>query len=212
MSNLARSLARPAAAVAVLTIALAACTTTSLVNMWRDPSAPRQPLTNVLVVTLQRNATNRRLWEDRFVRELHSHGVNATASYNEFPGAPPDTGALGTAVRGRGYDAVLLAHQLPSGNETRYVPGYLSTQPVTYLSPWTGHYYTYFTEVYSPGYVQTDRVVRYETEVWMTRGPGRLIWSGATESINPASAEQVNKEIADIIVPAIVKSGVIQAQ
>jgi hypothetical protein len=202
---------RTAAPLAAAVLFAACASSTSLVNMWRDPSFQRQPLNNVLVVTVQRNASSRRVWEDRFVRELKSHGVTATASYQEFPAGPPDTTALGASVRSRGYDAVLVAHQLPGSVETRYVPGYISTQPVTYMSPWTGHYYTYFADVYSPGYVENDRVVRYETEVWMTRGQGRLIWSGTTESINPISAAAVNKEIANVIVPAIIKAGVIQA-
>ncbi len=195
-----------AAALAILT----ACTSTSLVNMWKDPVQPRQPLHTMLVVTLRRDVAARRIWEDDFVSALKSQGISATASYTIFPDAAPDTAALAASVRSRGFDAVLLAHQLPTNTETHYVPGYLSNEPVTYLSPWTGHYYTYFTDVYAPGYTETNRVVRYESEVWMTRGSGRLIWSGTTESINPSSADQVHQEITDIIVPALVKSGVMQ--
>jgi hypothetical protein len=188
--------------------ALTACTSTSLVNMWRDPSYPRAPLNNVMVVALRKQGTARRLWEDGFVSALQSHGVHATPSYTLFPDAAPDTTALTASIRRSGYDAVLVAHQLPTTTETRYVPGYVSTEPGIYVSPWTGHYYTYYSEVYSPGYVDADRVVRYETEVWMTAGGGRVVWSGTTESINPESAAQVNGEIAGVIVPALIKSGV----
>ncbi len=168
---------------------------------------PRQPLNSTLVVALRRDASSRRSWEDQFVASLKADGINATASYTVFPDAPPDTMALSAAVRGKGYDAVLVTHPLGAVTEPRYVPGYLSTEPVTYMSPWTGHYYTAYSQVYSPGYLETDRVVRYETEVWMVRGGGRLVWSGTTESINPASAADMNKEIADVIVPALAKSG-----
>lgn len=192
-------------------VALAGCASTSLVNMWRDPTFPRQPLNHTLVVAMRRDAASRRTWEDEFVTSLKSHGINATPSYDVFPDAPPDTTALSAAVRGRGFDAVLVTHPLGATTQTRYVPGYSATEPLTFLSPWTGHYYTYYTQVYSPGYVEVDRVVRYETEVWMVRGPGRLVWSGTTETINPASAQQVKSEIADVIVPALVKSGVIQS-
>lgn len=198
------------AALAVALAALTACTSTSLVNMWRDPVQPRQPLHTMLVVTLRRDAAARRVWEDDFVSALKSHGVNATASYTIFPDAAPDTAALTASVRSRGFDAVLVAHQLPTSTETHYVPGYLSNEPVTFMSPWTGHYYTYFTDVYAPGYTETNTVVRYESEVWMTRGSGRLIWSGTTESINPSTADQVHREITDVIVPALVKSGVME--
>ena len=195
---------------AILCVAAIACaTSTSLVNMWKDPAAPRQPIRSMLVVTLRHDATSRRLWEDGFVASLKAHGINATPSYELFPNAAPDTAELTRTVRGRGFDGVLVSHPLSTTTETRYVPGYITSEPVTYLSPWTGHYYTYFAQVYAPGYAEADQVVRYETEVWLTRGAGRLVWSGTTETINPASAGQVNQEIADVIVPALLKSGVV---
>ncbi|HEY3933882.1 MAG TPA: hypothetical protein VGL65_04625 [Gemmatimonadales bacterium] len=190
---------------------LSACTSTTLVNMWTDPDAPSQPLNNVLVVTLRKNSTARRLWEDGFVKSLRDHGVSATPSYALFPDAAPDTAALMGAVRQKGFDAVLVAHELSASTETRYVPGYLSAEPVTFVSPWTGHYYTYFSRAYAPGYVEADRVVRYESELWETGENGRVVWSGTTESINLSSTAQVNHEIADIIVPALVRSGVTHA-
>ncbi len=200
-------------AVSVLSaMALAGCTSTSLVNLWKDPEQPRQPLHSVVVVALRKDVTVRRLWEDAFVQSLKSRGVTATPSYQIFPTSAPDTAALTEAVKNRGFDALLVVHQLSSETETRYVPGYLSAEPVTYLSPWTGHYYTYFSQTYAPSYVESDRIVRYENELWMTRGQGRLVWSGTTESINPVSAGAVNKEIADVIVPALVKSGVLRSQ
>jgi hypothetical protein len=196
---------------ALAIVALAGCASTELVNMWRDPAYPRTPLTSTLVVAMRRDAASRRNWEDEFVASLKSHGINATPSYTVFPDAAPDTAALANAVRGRGFDGVLVTHPLGATTEARYVPGYLNAEPVTYVNLWTGHYNMYYTQVYSPGYVEADRVVRYETEVWAVRGAGRLVWSGTTETLNPSSAQQVNEEIANVIVPALAKSGVVQA-
>ena len=199
------------AGAALALLALSGCTSTSLVNMWKDPEAPRQPLDNVLVVTLQKNPTSRRLWEDGFVASLKRHGVKATPSYQFFPDAAPDTAALAEAVHSRGFDGLLVAHEVSATAETHYVPGYLSVEPVAYLSPWTGHYYSFYSRVYAPGYLETDRVVRYETEVYETGQGGRLVWSGTTESINPASNADVNKEIAHVVVPELIHSGVTRA-
>ncbi len=192
-------------------VALAGCGSTQLVNMWRDPSSPQTPLNNTLVVAIRRDATSRRTWEDEFVASLKSHGVNATASYKVFPDAAPDTAALADAVRGRGFDGVLVTHPLGIETETRFVPGYLNAQPVGYVNLWTGHYFMYWNQVYAPGYVEADRVVRYETDLWAVHGAGRLVWSGTTETLNPASGDQMNEEIAHVIVPALAKSGVVQA-
>ncbi|MGH7582656.1 MAG: hypothetical protein ACREL5_05475 [Gemmatimonadales bacterium] len=193
-------------------VAVAGCTSTSLVNLWRDPGYPRQSLRNVLVVAIRHDPTSRRNWEDGFVKSLRDHGIDATPSYRYFPGQAPDTAQLTDAIRSRGYDAVLLTHPLPGATQSHYVPGYATVEPVTYLSPWTGHYYTYWTDVYSPGYVETNRLVRYANELITTRDGGRVIWSATTETINPTSGAQVNREIADAIVPELVKSEVIASR
>ncbi len=192
-------------------VALVGCGSTQLVNMWRDPDHPQTPLTSTLVVAMRRDATSRRTWEDEFVASLKSHGISATPSYKVFPDAAPDTAALAEAVRGRGFDGVLVSHPLGTETETRFVPGYLNAQPIGYLNFWTGHYYLYYNQVFAPGYVEADHIVRYETDLWAVRGAGRLVWSGTTETLNPASGDQMNEEIAHVIVPALVKSGVVQA-
>jgi hypothetical protein len=180
--------------------------------MWRDQSVPRAAINNVLVVSIRRDAAGRRNWEDGFVSSLRAHGVKATASYTIFPAGAPDTSVLAAAVRGTGYDGVLLSHQVEGSTEARYVPGYGTTEPVYGVNLWSGHYSTYYARVYSPGYIETDQIVRYETELYLTRARDRLVWTGTTESINPSSSKQINGEIADIIVPAMIKAGVVQAR
>jgi hypothetical protein len=189
----------------VALLAASACSSTSLVNMWKDPSYPRQPLRNVLVVTLRKDAASRRIWEDGFVSALKAHGVTATPSYQLFPNADPDTTQLTDLVAHRGFDAVLVAHRTGVDTQVTYVPGYRTDVPYPGVSPWTGHYFFYYQRIYAPGYVEADRVVRYETDVWMTANGGRLVWSGVTESFNPSSTQDVNHEIASDIVPELVR-------
>jgi len=207
--RMSRSISAMGAALAIAL--MSGCASTTLVNMWRDPNLPRQPLGNTLVVALQRDNASRRSWEDQFVASLKAHGINATPSYPLFPDAAPDTSSLSAAFRGGSFDAVLVTHPLGSSTESRYVPGYLTPEPMTVVNPWTGHYYRYYADVYTPGHVEVSRVVRYETEVWMVRGRSRLIWTGTTETIDPSSQTQMKKEISSVIVPELVKSGVLVA-
>jgi len=69
-----------------------------------------------------------------------------------------------------------------------------------------------YRRVYEPGYVETDRVVRYEINVWSTREPGRLVWTGTTESVDPTSVEQVSREISAKIVPELQEQGVLASR
>jgi len=182
---------------------------TQLVNMWKDPTASPTPLRRVLVVAVRNNPVSRRIWEDGFVTALAKRGVEATPSYNLFPNAVPDTDAVAVAVRDRDFDGVLVTHRLPTTTQQNYVPGYTHLEPVWVRSRWYGTYHTYWEEVHEPGYVETDRVVRNQVDLWSTVGDGRLIWSGTTESINPSSSAEVNAAIAKLIVPELVAQGLI---
>jgi hypothetical protein len=182
---------------------------TQLVNMWRDPTAPATPIHRMLVVAVRNNPVSRRIWEDGFVAALAKHGVEATPSYNLFPNAVPDTDAVVVAVREHDFDGVLVTHRLPTTTQQSYVPGYTHLEPVWVRGRWYGTYHTYYQEVHEPGYVETDQVVRNQVDVWNTAGDGRLIWSGTTESLNPSSGAEVNAAITKLIVPELLAQGVI---
>ena len=82
--------------------------------------------------------------------------------------------------------------------------------PVDRYNPWTGFYHTYYHEVYAPGYTETERLVRYQIDVWSTEGQGgRLVWSGTTSTIDPSSGREVNREISKLIVPELKASRMI---
>lgn len=180
-----------------------------LVNMWRDPSYNEAPMRHILVVAMTQNAARRRLLEDAFGRELDKRGVDAVPSYEPFPNAPPDTMQIGDAVSRGGYDGVLLTSRLRTERTSSYVPGYVTTQPVTRVSPWTGRYRTYWVDVMQPGYVEEEVTVRHEVELWSMREGGRLVWTAIGESVNPGSATEVNHDITHNVVPELEKQGFI---
>lgn len=195
---------------AIALVILGGCSSSAkLVNMWRDPQAPQTPLKSSLVVVMKKDAALRRLWEDGLASELVAHGVQATPSYRLFETDVPDTQQVIDAVRAQGFDGVLVTHKLDTELETNYVPGYVTTQPVTVSNPWTGAYRTYYERVHVPGYTETDQVVRYQTDLWTTQPEGRMIWTGTTESINPTSSDAVNRDLVHTIVPELAKQGFI---
>jgi len=199
---------------------LLACTTagilggcapgTQLVDMWRDPAAPASPIRKMLVVTLRREAIGRRVWEDGLVSALAKRGAaTGTPSYTLFQDAPPDTDQVAQAVRDHDFDGVLFIHRLRTETQTSYVPGYTRLEPVWVRSRWSLNYSTYWREVHEPGYVETDKIVRYQIDVWSTANDWRLVWSGTTESINPNSSRDVNYQIGKLIVPELIAQGII---
>ena len=180
-----------------------------LVDVWKDPVYPKEPMKNVLVLALKRDPTIRRLWEDDFVAALAQENVKATPSYRLFPAALPDTDEVQNAVDRDGYDGVIATVTLPSRTESQYVPGTVTREPVVRYGHWLHTFYTTYHDVYQPGYVENERVVRNRTDVWSPSGDGRMIWSGTSEVIDPTARKQVKGYVVGMVVPDLVEKGVI---
>ncbi len=185
------------------------CSGSQLVDMWADPQPPSGPMTNVLVIAMKNDPARRRLWEDGFATELSKRGVHVTPSYQMFESAVPDTQQVVDAVRDKGFDGVLVAHQLSAETNVRRVPGYTTQEPVTRRNPWTGNYYTAWREIHHPGYVESERVVTHAIEVWSPKDDGRLVWTGNAQTVDPSSSQVMNKEITSLVIPELEKKGLL---
>ena len=152
------------------------------------------------------------MWEDGLAAELSMHKVAATPSYRLFPDAVPDTQHVVDAIREKKYDGVLVVRKLPTEKSARYIPGYAVTKPVIRYSPWTQTYYTIYRTIVEPPTVDTEKVVRHAIDVWATKEPGALVWTGTGETLDPTSAEAVRREVTDLIVPELEHQGIIPAK
>jgi hypothetical protein len=195
-------------ALVILALGISGCGGAHLSNMWRDPTF-NSPMGNVFVVALKEDPGNRRLWEDELVKEIGEAGASAVPSYRLFPNAVPDTNEVVAAVRRENFDGVLIVYSHePVASET-YVPGYVTTEPIARVDPWSRRWVTYYVAVEHPGYYETNTVLRDQVDLWTTGPQARLVWSGTGEVINPASAHDVRDAVADRIVPELAKNGLI---
>ncbi len=183
---------------------LSGCSSSGLVNMWRDPAYNEPPMKTMLVIAVRKNPANRRIWEDGFVAGFATYGVKATPSYQIFNNAIPDTQAVIEAVREHKFEGVLIARKLSTDTVANYVPGYVTTEPVTMYNGWSNMYYTYYRDVEYPGYTETQELVRHEVNVWSaaTKG-GRLVWMGTGEFLDPTSSAETNREITEMVLPEL---------
>jgi hypothetical protein len=188
------------------------CVSSQLTNTWMDPSFKDQPMTNILVIAVKRNAVSRRIWEDGLVAELSAHSVVSIPSYRLFPNAIPDTQQVVTAVREKKCDGVLMVRRLPSQTATYDRPGYVRSVPVTRYDRLKQTYYTIYREVYEPAFSDTLKIMRHEIELWSTKETGQLVWAGTGETLDPSSREAVRKEITDLIIPELARQGIIPTE
>ncbi len=197
-------------AVIALVLATTGCAPTELVNVWRDPSVARPQLTKMLVISLRKDATRRRTWEDAFAMELSRYGVAATQSYRDFPKAAPDTAQMREALLSNDFNGVLTIAPLSPRTEQQYVPGYWSTDPDFWFGPQWDRYYRWWWYYQQPGYIETYTLTRNEIDVYMTRKGGEtMVWSGTSDQTDPATMEEVRKSVAHQVVAKLAKQGII---
>lgn len=195
---------------ALVILLLPGCAASQLGNMWRDETFQTPGgFRNVLAITMRSDQVRRRLWEDSFATGLADYGVKATPSYKLWANAVPDTQQVIEAVRRDGYDAVIVNMRTPDTEMEKFVPGYTRREAVTRQNPFTGAYYTYWRDVEVPGYVTSERVANFRTDVWTTGESGRLVWSGATQTTDGVDVKVIETQTDKLILPELRKSGLL---
>jgi hypothetical protein len=198
------------AALGCLAGLMCGCASSSLVDVWHDHSFHAAPLGKMLVISVRKDATKRRIWEDAFAGELAKHGVTATASYSLFPDALPDSDQVMAAVQTSGFDGVLVIRRLPTETDTRYVPGYTSTEADVRYSPYYWQRYrTYYREIEHPGYIDSETVAIRAIEVTTTGNGGRLIWSATSRTPDPAAVTDMQEGIVSLVTTELAKRSII---
>ena len=215
------------------------CSTSSLYNVWRDPSFISGPINRILVVTVKHNAAYRRYWEDGLVNEFAQRGLNTTPSYVLFGDSIPPINALLDSVQSYNFEYILLVSRVPEKKEIHYRRGHLDRQtPQEYEELRTDYRTSYEQErqetshpvdpIDRPRPVQHNhseeqappqtipaqpvKVVRHEIKLYSTSGIGKLIRIGTGEVIDPSSSLDVNEEIIDLIGPELEAEGLIPAK
>ena len=188
---------------------IAACgTVTKIPIAWRDPAYQGGPFQKIFVIAVAANDARRRLFEDELAGVLSEKGTIASASY----GALPDSQRLGEeqirrAIQGGGYDGVIVSRLLGVEDETRYVPPSTYTVPRSYRG-YYGYYGTTWDVVHQPGYYQTHRIVRLETNLYDFR-TGDLVWSGQSETFDPDSAGDIIDSATKAVAKRLVEAGLL---
>ena len=198
-----------ALAIAVVALLSGCASSTRFTNLWKDPAWSQAPMKKVLVVALRKDPIRRRMWEDGLVAALARHGVAGTPSYPQFPEAAPDSQQVAAQVGANGYDGVMLSMRLPNQTQTTHIPGTTRMEPVTRRNPFVGGYSTYYREVQEPSRVEVDQVRLFQTDLWETRGEGRLVWSGTVETLESVSTDMVKRIAAGHIVEEIASQGLV---
>jgi hypothetical protein len=180
------------------------CLATEVTSTWKDPSYQGSPK-KILVYSVLKNQTQRRVLEDEFVGQFKYRGINAVPAYDVFPGEEPvKREVLKEKLMSEGFDTLLLTRITGTRKEQVQMTSY---QPSNYGS-YQGYYGAGYSS-YSSSYMVEDYYVTTETSLFDVASE-KMIWSGVGDTWWIKDKEQkILKDYVALMTEAIRKSKVV---
>ena len=197
-------------ACAICLAVLASCTSTRLSEAWVDSSYTGGPLESVLVIGLSDNVRRRGLFEQELASRFNGRGVSAVASLGVAPNKDDlDKASIRKKVKELGIKSVIVTRLLGVDKEKYYVPGEPYTPPHGYYRGFYGYYDRAYGYAYTPGYWEEYEIVKLETNLYDV-ATEKLIWSAASETVDPQSVEKVVQSLSEQIIDDLTKRGLLK--
>jgi hypothetical protein len=190
---------------------LTACSTTEVVNTWKDDSQ-NQKFSNVLVVAVSKIPAYRALVEHELVNIIEKAGADATASVDILPNTDLiDEAAASAAIKDSGADAVMVLRLVDKKNEDLYTPGTTYVQGGyggRYNRGWHGYYGSGYRVMSTPGYSRKFSVSTVETTLF-DAATNKRVWSTLTTTTETTEGAAINSYLKAISKP-IKESGLFE--
>jgi hypothetical protein len=172
----------------LLALGFAACATTSVKAVWKDEAYQNQPK-KVLVISMFKNETARRMVEDEFRKHLRYRGIDSAPGYEVFPGSElPTKETIVEKVRSDGFDSLLLIRLIDTRTEQRTI----TTGPTTYAP---AHYGMPMT-----GYVQSN---------FYDAATERLVWTATSDTWLADSDQKTVKTFVSVMMESLQKQKIV---
>jgi hypothetical protein len=208
-----KSIALFATLISVYSVVLLGAGSPKLELSWRNPDyTSTAGFKNIMVLALNGKAANRAQFEDDLVAAISRPTIQASPSYSFIarPDATPiNKNDLKELVKEQKIDAIVVARLIKSDKKTVYVPGEVYT-PFPYYGTFYGFYDMVYPEIYTPGYLQTEKRAQVEVNFYSTAKPeGQLVWTGSTNVFDAGSAMKVINNLAKVVSRELEKENII---
>jgi hypothetical protein len=190
---------------------LAACSTTSVDQVWHDPGRAKTALGSTLVIAVAPRPDTSLALENEWVKALQAKGVAATGLNAVLPGKPlPDRARVVELVKSKGFNSVLV---------TRVVDKKTLEQQVALGGPaigTSGYSGDSFSDFYgtSRAYASTStytierQVVVVETSLYDASTEKRF-WSARSDTFLEGSANELIQGFVGSMMKEMAKSNVL---
>lgn len=185
--------------ISVLGLALAAgcASTTGMSSTWTDPAAKGSPLAKVAVVCMVADPAMRQMAENTTASQLT--GAQAIPSYQLLGDTNiQDREAIKARLSEAGVDGVLVMRVVSITERVNAVP----------YQTFDGYYDYAGASVYNPSSMPSDTIVHVVSNLYSIER-NKLIWSGISQSFDPASAKAFMTGVSKAVAKSLQKDRLI---
>ena len=198
-----------------LFLLLAACSSTNVLNSWKDTEVVEQAtLKKVLVIAMlpEKQRELRQEMEYEMVDDLQKRGFTAVSALQEY-GPKSFAGMNEKQVMQElgksNIDGIITIALQDTETSEHYVPGRVRYEPYAVrYNRFYRTYQTFYERIYTPGYTDQQTNYFFETNLYQLNG-NKLLYSAQSKSFDPSSARQIANEVAKAVVKDMEKNKIL---
>lgn len=184
---------------------LSGCETTTVTTVWKSPDAGQfKPFNKVVTLVLNATPGERRAAEDTMAAQVHR--AKAIPAYSILSDEDiRDREKVKSTLTANGIDGAIVLRLVSAEKTTTYTP---PSYDYSYR-PRSFYGWDYSQEpIYRPGSTITDVVYRGEVSVYSVTD-GKLLWTGTSETVNPAEIQDLVTQVANATRAELRKQGML---
>lgn len=197
-----------------LFLLLAACSSTNVLNSWKDKEVVEQTtLKKVMVLAMvpEKERVLRQELESEMVEDLQKRGFTAVSALQEY-GPKSFVGMNEKQVMQQldrsKIDGVITISLQDTETSEHYKPGTVRYEPYAVrYNRFYRTYQTFYERIYTPGYTEQQTNYFFETNLYHLNS-NKLLYSAQSKSFDPSSASQIAKEVAKAVVKDMEKNNI----
>ena len=191
--------------ILVMATALASCSTTSLIQSWKDAELTHS-YKHLMIIGISDSQQTRQLYEKYFVAELKKINVTATPSYQLIDSKQKmNRETVVAAIKETDIDAVLVTYLVSADAEIKHRDSPLGA---SYSGTAEGSEIS-ATIVTNRGSSRTEEVFVLKNDLYETQTK-TLVWSVQTETVGPDSIDQVITEVTALLIDRMMSDDMVK--
>ena len=182
---------------------LITCSTSDLVDNWKNPEIDTYHAGKVLIVGMTSNQEARKLFEDQLRMEYEARNITAVTSYQYFENSrksEDDLLVIEKKLVADGFDTILFSKIIGSETKERLSKSYRNVDN-TYRK-FRDDYYTNQDIYYNPAYYEQYPVYHAEASLYCIceTKERELIWKGFIDITDPTNIKETVDDYVNLMV------------